>query len=143
MFVNFNQHSKQLYNLFLSTSHEHPASLIQGSCLGYHHLLIQSTYKKYENKLYLTVLSPTNADVAPRCMIGAAFGQQTPNVCTWAITSCLRLFSSSAALSKSMLLKLASISLICSSVISKPKVWNQQNLKIKTKNYVNINREWY
>lgn len=52
----------------------------------------------------------------------AAFGQQWPNVCTWAITSCRNCFSLSAAILKSMLSRFDFISWICSSVIDKPNV---------------------
>ena len=86
-----------------------------------------------------TVLSPTKHEVAPKWIIGAALGQHTANVCTCAITSCLLLFSSAAAKSKSMLERLAFISSNCSWVISRPSscevsgvvyyraTWNLQN----------------
>ena len=44
-----------------------------------------------------SVLSPTKALVAPKCIIGIAMGACVPNVCTWAITSCLNSFSFFAA----------------------------------------------
>lgn len=59
-------------------------------------------------------------------MIGAALGQQTPKVCTCAITSCLLFRSSVAASSKSMLVKLAFISSSCCSVMFSPSSCRDQ-----------------
>lgn len=72
-----------------------------------------------------SVLSPTKQEVAPKWIIGAAEGHNFAKTCTWAITSCLVSFSSSAAARKSMLLTFASISLICSSLMSKPSSWKK------------------
>lgn len=57
-------------------------------------------------------------------MIGAAVGQHTEKVCTCAMTSCLLLFSSAAANSKSMLDRLAFISSSCCWVMLSPSSYN-------------------